>query len=205
MYKNGFTIIELLVGLVIAMLCMVMMLMLFKQITRTGLTASQDAEYDAQLETGVLITQKLVQNAGYGSGQAEDISIGSHNSQNAIFWRLRPNLELTPITYKCQGISETITAEESHYIHRLVLLKTTPDSCGTGALTGKNWSIDQPIVAIRSDSNSPIFSYNLDGSCTPFGLSNIKNGKKLTIIGARLGLTGIGKNIQRAVCLNNIP
>ena len=67
MPKNGFTLVELMVGLVIGMLCMIMMLMLFKQVSHISLQSSQDAEYDAQLQTSMLIVQKLIQNAGYGS------------------------------------------------------------------------------------------------------------------------------------------
>ena len=77
MLRNGFTIIELLVGIVIAMLCMITMLMLFKQLTQVSVSSTQDAEYDAQLQSGMLTIQKYVQNAGFGSGQQSDIASGT--------------------------------------------------------------------------------------------------------------------------------
>ena len=206
MKQAGFTLIELMVGLVIAMLCMLMMLMLFKQITQIGLNAAQDAEYDAQIQTGLLVAQKFVQNAGYGSGLSNDIQIGTHYGHSAVFWRFIPNIGTTPITYQCQGIAEKITTDGNTKLHQLMLLKKT---CGSDPTNWKNgtWEEDQNIVAFRSSKSEPIFAYNTtSGQCTPYGVdkNNSKGLQQMTISAKREHITGTGSSIKNTVCLNNI-
>lgn len=248
MRQNGFTLVELLVGLLIGMLCIIMMLMLFKQIFRVGMGVSHDAEYDSQLETGVLISQKLLQNAGYGSGKNIDIATGfvtftsstqvnaTVTGQPAIFWRIRP--DLTALTFACFGLTEAITQDGEKFIHRLVYLqKLTCDSPTAvspanpllGAMTG--WTAE-PIVKITvntaevadaaseagitaaAQAAKPIFTYSIGGSCSPFGVQNLQGGAKVTVTGNRLNVKtklgqtdsiNLGRSIQRAVCLRNIP
>lgn len=207
MPKNGFTMIELLVGIVIAMLCMITMLMLFKQLTHVGLSSTQDAEYDAQLQSGMLAIQKYVQNAGFGSGQQGDIASGTYSGNPAIFWRSVKELNVTPIAYECRGVGEVITTEDGQKVHRLVLLKKT--ACGTSeAITAGSWEKDQPIIAIRNSSDAPIYQYAIaaGSGCSPFGIekTSATGLKQITLTAARQHMTGIGQNIQNVVCLSNI-
>ena len=202
MIEKGFTLLELMIGLVIAMLCMIMMLMLFKQTTQIGISSSQDAEYDAQIRTGLLVAQRFAQNAGYGSGKANDVVKGTFYNNDAIFWRMIPDINKTPITYQCQGLAESIS---STGLHRLILLKRT---CGSDTnLTDGNWQDEQVIVSFRSKVTTPIFKYLLTaGQCNPYGIdkNNSKGLKQLTITAQREHMTGTGSNIQNTVCLNNI-
>lgn len=212
MSKNGFTLIELMVGLVIGLLCILMLLMLFKQISQVGITAAQDAEYDAQLELGLLSTQKLVQNAGYGTGKNANgtinpnIVIATYNSQPAVYWRLVSSaLGATPIVFQCQGLSESITAEGSRYIHRLQLLKAT--NCGTESLTTYAWSTDQTVASLRNNQFIPIFTYSLTipiNGCTPYGIGDKKGDLQLGVTASKQYLTGIAASVSRAICLVNI-
>lgn len=206
MKQAGFTLIELMIGLVIAMLCMLMMLMLFKQITQIGLNAAQDAEYDAQIQTGLLVSQKFMQNAGYGSGLSNDIQIGTHYGHSAVFWRFIPDLGTTSIAYQCQGIAEKITTDGNTKLHQLILLKKT---CGSDPANWKNgtWEEDQNIVAFRSSKSAPIFAYNITlGKCTPYGVdkNNSKGLRQMTITAKREHITGTGDSIKNTICLNNI-
>lgn len=203
MNQKGFTLIEMMVGLVIAMICMIMMLMLFKQTTQIGISSSQDAEYDAQIRTGLLVSQKLAQNAGYGSGKSNDITIGKINNNTAVFWRFIP--DVSSITYQCQGIFEKITPDGKSQLHRLILVKRSCDT--TTDFNDNNWQDDQIIVAFRSSSTTPVFSFALNTSkCTPFGIDkdNSKGLKQLMLTALREHMSGTGGAIQQAVCLNNI-
>lgn len=207
MHKNGFTMIELLVGIVIAMLCMITMLMLFKQISHIGVDTTQDAEYDAQLQSGILAAQKFIQNAGYGSGQQTDIAIGSFAGNPAIVWLFAKDLSATPLAYECQGIGEEITTEDGQTVHRLYLLKKT--ACGkTEAITAGTWEKDQSITVLRNNSTTPLYQYTMTaGACSPFGIekANAKGLKQVTLTAARKHMSsGVGQNIQTVVCLNNI-
>lgn len=207
MPKNGFTMIELLVGIVIAMLCMVTMLMMFKQLTQVGVNSTQDAEYDAQLQSGMLAAQKYIQNAGYGSGEQTDIAIGSYSGNPAVLWLQVEDLNASPIAYQCQGIGEEITTVDGQKIHRLVLLKKA--ACGkTEAITAGAWVKDQPIVAIKNPADAPVYQFALSSgtACAPFGIEkdNAAGLKQITLKAARQHMTGVGENIQNVVCLSNI-
>lgn len=207
MPKNGFTMIELLVGIVIAMLCMITMLMLFKQLTHVGVSSTQDAEYDAQLQSGMLAAQKYIQNAGYGSGESTDIAIGTFAGNPAVFWLYVTELGASPLAYTCQGIGEEVSTVDGQKVHRLVLLKKV--ACGkTEAVTAGTWVKDQPIVAIKNKTDTPIYQFSLSSStaCAPFGIEkNAAAGlKQITLTAARQHMTGVGQNIQNVVCLSNI-
>lgn len=236
MAKNGFTLVELLIGMLIGMLCIIILLMLFKQISRVGMVSARDAEYDAQLETGMLIAQKLIQNAGYGSGNAADITEGfitftsatvanaTTAGQPAIFWRVSPDPNATTKSFDCYGLAERISASGANQIHRLMYLKKTGCNSAPTDLKGmQNWTAE-PIVKVDINENEvteaasaasvtpnvqarkPIFTFAKGNSCAPFGVQNVQGGAKVTITGNRLNVSsGLGRSIQRAVCLRNIP
>lgn len=205
MHKNGFTLLELMVGLVIGILCMLMMLMMFKQISQISIQSAQDAEYDSQLQTGMVIVQKLIQNAGYGSGTVSDIATGTHFSRPAIFWRYVADINASPITYTCQGIGEKITTENNQKVHRLIMLKK--DSCGNStAVNSGTWQEQQTLVAIRNQSDAALFQYQLsETNCRPFGIDKNNVGiRQLTLTAPRQYPIPPEPNIQTIVCLNNI-
>lgn len=215
MKQNGFTLVELMVGLAVAMLCMTMMLTVYAQINQIGSDAMRATEYDAQLETGVLIGQKLVQNAGYGVDPTTVTTPNivvipvSGNTPVILYWRERPDITATPITYKCSKVTETITPKGSQgFTHRLLLQET--NNCGTNAIDSVTYGASaRTIVKIDStgsSSNMPIFNLNVGTGCSPFGTSGMTgggafNGKLITITGKRLD---ISNPISRSVCLRNI-
>lgn len=206
MQKNGFTLIELLIGLALAMLCMNMMMMMFKQTSQVGLRSSQDAEYDTQIQIGLLVAQRHLQSAGYGSGQAADIAIGSFAGGDAVLWRFTPDIT-APTTFQCQGIGEEISLENGRQVHRLMILKKTP--CDTAQnIEDGTWAEDQVIVAIKTGSTTPIYSYDLIDSsvCNPYGIDagGTTAKQQITLTAARQYMTGLGESIQNTLCLNNI-
>lgn len=205
MHRNGFTLVELLVGLLLASLLMLTMLTLFKQVSHIGLNSSEDAEYEAQLEIGMLTIQKLIQNAGYGSGSHDDIVTGTYDSNDAIFWRFANDFDATPLVFQCRGFGIKIEASGSQYIHHLLLLKATP--CIETDLVDENWTIEQRIASVKSDqSTDPVFQFSLaTGECVPFGINqgSITGDKRVQISGLRKYDYGVG-NKERFVCLNNI-
>ena len=205
MKANGFTLVELMVGLVIAMLCMIMMLMFFKHHSQVSMSSSRDAQYDAQLRTGMLVMEKLVQNAGFGSGQTDDIGIGTYAGHPALFWRFRPDLTETPIQYSCQGFAEEIVAEGQQFLHRLISLNLS--NCGNDTVFNDlSWESSQAILLVKSSDNSPIFEFQLSlGNCRPFGIDEHQSGLMQLLMSARRQHgTGLGESIQSSVCLNNI-
>src|SRR5690554_6877278 len=214
MRKNGFTLIELMVGLLLSSLLMLTMVTLFKQVSHVGLNSSEDSEYESQMEIGMLTIQRLIQNAGYGSGSQNDIAIGTYNSKEAIFWRAATSYDPNPaatITYQCNGFGIKIEPDGSHYIHRLLLLKASPCSAGTN-LVNEDWQVEQTIASIKINpqdnppyTGNPVFQYALSHSpCVPFGipLGNLSGDVRVKISGLRKYDYGVG-NKERFVCLNN--
>lgn len=124
-----------------------MMMMMFKQVSQVSLSSSADAQYDTEIQLGLMVAQKHLQSAGFGSGQASDIAVGSFAGNDAIFWRLIPNLE-APTQYHCQGIGEEISQENNRYVHSLVLLTKTSCS-GVGLVSDGPWIKEQTIVRIK--------------------------------------------------------
>lgn len=205
MRQHGFTLIELMVGMVIALLSMGMMMMMFKQVSQVSLSSSADAQYDTEIQLGLMVAQKKLQNAGFGSGQASDIAVGSFAGNDAIFWRFIPNLE-APAQYHCQGIGEEISQKNNRYVHRLVLLTKAPCN-GVGLVSDGTWGKEQTIISIKKSDAQEIYQYDLSsGSCTPYGIDeNTVTKQQLTIKAARQYITGVAESIQHTLCLNNIP
>lgn len=213
MRKNGFTLIELMIGMVIAVLSMGMMMMMFKQVSQVSFSSSADAQYDTDIQIGLMVAQKFLQNAGYGSGQANDIVRGSYAGNDAIFWRYAPDID-QPALYKCQGISEKVDQEDGRSVHRLLLL-TKADCTGAGIAwstgTGaSSWNPEQTIIAIKKTDADKIYSYELStGPCTPYGIDeddeNTIDRQQITIKAKRQHVAAgdAGGSIQHTLCLNN--
>ena len=218
--KNGFTLIELLIGILIAMLCMIMLLVLFNQISKISLESMQDAQYDSQVQTGSLIIQKLIQNAGYGSGRSVDIATGTYNSKPAIFWRFLSSDPTDPLAtqiYKCEGLVSENELTNKEY--KLYLLSNA-NTCGkdTNLTNAALWnnpdlvkkspliSIKNPLITTNTD---PIFKFSVHDlpegkNCTPYGISeNNPAGYKYVVVNAKSKNLAI-KDIQQIICLNNI-
>ena len=224
--KNGFTLVELLVGIVIAMLCMIMMLMLFKQISKVSLESMQDADYDTQIQTGSLIIQKLVQNAGFGIDRSvnptniQDIQIVEINNKTSIYWRVLSSNPTDPTVtkkYTCEAlISENDVINKEYKLFML----SYPDNCGPDLNPGTAslWAdptryTKSPLISIRNPeitaTTDPIFSFSLSDvptgkNCTPYGISeNNPSGSKFVTVTAKSKELAV-KTVQQTICLNNI-
>ena len=204
MKKNGFTIIELMVGLAVSMLCMVAMLLLFKQISHTSITAKQSADYDAQLQTGLLVIHKMVQNAGFGSGKSTDIMTGQFEGQPALFWRQISELNANPKVYECHGVSEIINNDGKFTTHQLVRLSR---NCGDqDPLDEGKWVADQVIATLSDQYSAALFNYSIQSAnCSPYGITTQAQALKQVIVTAQLqSPQGSTQKLTNSVCLHNI-
>ncbi len=210
MKKNGFTMLELLIGLVVAMLCMIMMLMTFKQISKVSLESSLDAEYDTQVQLGMLVLQKVIQNAGYGSGNAADILV----DDNKLYLRFTPDLAI-PTVIKCQALTYENDVTNKEY--KLFLLENTANCGASAALNTISWTSSSttknPLITIKnkdiSTTTPPIFSFSVQSltspqKCTPYGISNSNPSGTKTVTVTAQGQHITEKQIQSLICLNNI-
>ncbi|MFV5466316.1 PilW family protein [Acinetobacter towneri] len=212
MNKNGFTMLELLVGLVVAMLCMIMMLMTFKQISKISLESSLDADYDTQVQLGMLVLQKVIQNAGYGSGQTTDIKVNSTNDM--LYLRFIPNVN-NPLAYTCQALGYANDPIKKEY--KLFLFENSVNCGASTDLATIDWTntntTKSPLITIKNkniEAATPaVFKFyveNLasDKKCTPYGISpDNPSGTKTVTVTAK-GQHTTEKQIQSLICLNNI-
>lgn len=233
MRSKGFSLIELLIAMAISLIAILMLLMLFKQVTRVGMASSQDAELDAKIDTAMLVIQKMVQNAGYGTGNSDDITVVENDSSaglnsNIVFWRINSDVlslldpqepeidedeNIIPSIFnvQCYALSEAITSvENSLYSHQLVLSKTT-NCTNVSVFTDSllDWQEDSVISSFTSQTSSPIFSYKLEElineSCSPHGIKSIKGSIKFTVIAEKPTPDSNSRDvIERISCLTNI-
>ena len=105
-YQLGATLISLLIGLLIAMLCIIAVLSSYRTIVKTGVESRVAATHDAQLQTGLTTAQIFLQNAGFGLEglnnllSEADIQVESQ-SISALLWRYKSNDKII-----CQGLAD---------------------------------------------------------------------------------------------------
>lgn len=203
--QKGFTLIELLIGIFLSTVVSVAMLMFFKQSMHVSLESTQASEADAKIQTSLITMKKIVQIAGFGNGEHEDIQIGAYSTLPALMWRFATTLD--PDTglgtaFQCRGVGEVIDDYSgTEKLHRFVLLKR--DSCNsTEDITIGGWQLDQQLASMVSEQTTPMITFALDNaSCTPFGIdSNNGIGKKTLTITADSAPVAT----KITVCLTNI-
>lgn len=203
--QKGFTLIELLIGIFLSTVVSVAMLMFFKQSMHVSLESTQASEADAKIQTSLITMKKIVQIAGFGNGEHEDIQIGAYSTLPALMWRFATTLD--PDTglgtaFQCRGVGEVIDDYSgTEKLHRFVLLKRA--SCNsTEDITTGVWQLDQQLASMVSEQTTPMITFALDNaSCTPFGIdSNNGIGKKTLTITADSAPVAT----KITVCLTNI-
>ena len=189
--QKGSTIVSLMVGLVISMLCLIALLTLFKAIVTTN------AQQDTQLFNGLTLAQMLAQNAGFGFSSGTNVLIPSSTlaldnnisveSQKAVLWRYYTTINI-PNTLTCQGIASVLNNNQT----KLILLKA--NSCAqTSNLDSLTWTVDRVLAVLPSAST---ISFNLTTqTCTPYGIGTAASHSKLTIT---------ANTFSFPVCLSNI-
>ena len=195
--QKGLTIISLMVGLVISMLCLIALLTLFKAIVTTSVDSQQNAQQDTQLFNGLTLAQMLAQNAGFGFSSGTNVLITSRTlaldnsisvaSQKAVLWRYYATIN-TPSTLTCQGIASVLNNDQT----KLILLKA--NSCAqTSNLDNLTWTVDRVLAILPSAST---ISFNLaTQTCAPYGIGTAASHSKLTIT---------ANTFSFPVCLSNI-
>lgn len=211
MQKNGFTLVELLVGLGVSSILMLTMLAYFKQVGTIGVESAESADYEIQLDIGLLSVQKMVQFAGYGLGQESDIQVGQYNGESAVYWRYLealpdPNAAPTaPLpAVICRGVGSSVAQQNGKYKNTLILL--TADDCDAGDLTDATWRVQQSVVSLVSDQSYSVFAFTSQATpCSPFGVGQTMGAVVLKIRGLRKYDYGDGNYYKnRNICINNI-
>lgn len=177
-HQKGVTLISLLVGLFISMLCILGSLTLYRNLIQVATESKIDTLHDGQLSAAMLTMQLELQAAGYGienAGVNDVVRRKTDGSTDTIelLWRFNDD------TYQCRGLKEdAVTDAETGLIYRVLTLRQASDCSGTMALTSMNWDeqavlAQWPVVAgLRSyiETNGTLLDFDIAAvSCSPFG------------------------------------
>lgn len=192
--QQGFTLVSLLVGLAISMLCLIALLALFRTVIHTSVDARKSSILDTQLQNSLTTIQVLTQNAGFGYPASsipnivEVASIANVTTNKAILWRLDDDIKTTTASI-CQGITYTENA--------LILLKSRC-SYDLPLATGSTWEKDSTLASFPTGTT---ITFELkDQICAPYGSAIITGTKVLNITAS----DSTGTTIKFPVCLSNI-
>ncbi len=197
--QQGFTLVSLLVGLTISMLCLMALLTLFRTVIHTSVDARKSSILDTQLQNSLTTVQVLIQNAGFGYPASiipnivEVANIEDITSNKAILWRSDNDLDIGTASI-CQGITYTNNS--------LILLKKIPCSydqpLAKPLATGSKWTKDSTLASFPTDTT---ITFELkDQICAPYGSAIITGTKVLNITAS----DSTGTTIKFPVCLTNI-
>ncbi|MFD1437834.1 PilW family protein [Acinetobacter terrae] len=214
-YQSGTTLISLLVGLLIAMLCILALLSSYRTIVKTGVESRIAATHDTQLQAGLTTAQMFLQNAGFGLNGSNNlltttIQVGSKN-MSAVLWRYKNGTQMI-----CQGLADTESSDNKKRL--FVLLEGFENDsdapCNETLNLGSfKWKIKSTLAHLEDystdKSNPKQITFNQTTStCTPFGAGTVEESPQhpLIIISAK---TSTQKNaglesVQVPVCLLNI-
>lgn len=208
--QSGVTLISLLIGLLIAMLCMIGLLSAYRTIAKTGVESRMDTTHDTQLQNGLIASQMMIQNAGFGLEGATnlkraDITVGSLTSVTALLWRYKVGS-----TVSCQGLADIADADK----RKLVSLTVSSGCDDTSDLDILTWTKDKTLARLTdfSGSNDPQVTYAVTQptpSCTTFGSVNTGSGQHPQVtLSAKTSTqqhssSGLG-SIQVPICILNI-
>lgn len=207
--QSGVTLISLLIGLLIAMLCMIGLLSAYRTIAKTGVESRMDATHDTQLQNGLIASQMMIQNAGFGlegdtNLKSANITIGS-NSTPALLWRYKVGG-----TVSCQGLADIADSSK----RKLVTLTASTGCDDTSVLDTLTWETDKTLAHLTNFSggtNNQQVTYTVTQStdCTTFGSVNTGSGQHPQVTLSTKTSTqqhnslGLG-SIQVPICILNI-
>ncbi|GAA4999724.1 hypothetical protein GCM10023206_00870 [Acinetobacter puyangensis] len=197
--QYGISLVSLLVGLLISMLCLLALLAIFRTVVQTSVDSRKGSDRDTSIQNSLMGVQNMIQSAGFGldsgtnivvlkgaSFTGDNLSGGNPiESGETVLWRYANNLNETSSVI-CQGIYYNNSNKQ------LILLKTDKntdtamDTCPeTNSLnnSGVKWK-KEAILADLSKTNINSIRFNLStditDKCSPYGFDSTKY-PKLTI------------------------
>lgn len=225
--QKGLSLIGLLIGLLISVLCILGSLTLYKNLIQVATESKLDSNHDGQLASAMLIVQLEVQSAGFGiEPDATTPSIVINNPEagkTQLLWRFFLKDNLPPLNkYQCRGLHEE--EDTTNGVFRVLkVIKVVDDTCDESTpLENFTWETDTVLGRWRVlddglgldnyiTTNGTMFNFQLatNVKCNPYGANTSADDLHafLTISvpgSAHLqGATGMGVT-QYEYCLTNI-
>jgi len=176
------TLVGLLIGLLISVLCMLGSLTLYKNLIQVATESKLDSNHDGQLASAMLTVQLEVQSAGFGIDNASlnHIVINEpETGKRQLLWRFSTD---SGSTYQCRGLHEE--EDTNGGVFRVLKLVKVDSGCdGVTALDSLTWQTANPIAVLGRwrildgdgldnyiDTYSNMFGYGLTQEpCNPYG------------------------------------
>lgn len=196
--QQGLSLISLLVGLFISMLCILAGLTLYRSTLRLSTDAKLDAQIDGQVTSALLTLQHELQNAGFNMADTTVAHItradytyafkGSNVNAPVLAWRYEDGGNVI-----CRAVKEIATSEDDINYRQLELV-TAAGCTASVDLTGLNWETGSqtnvigrwPIFGELEDyitDNTNLFKLGppLPATCSPFGALTPEPHQQVTI------------------------
>lgn len=225
--QKGLSLIGLMIGLLISVLCILGSLTLYKNLIQVATESKLDSNHDGQLASAMLVIQLGVQNAGFGiEPDATTPSILINNPEagkTQLLWRFLKDGTIDE--YECRGLHEE--QDTTNGVFRVLkVIKVVDGTCDESTpLENFTWETDNPLVVLGRwrvlddglgldnyiTTNGTMFNFQLatNVKCNPYGANSAADGLHafLTISvpgSAHLqGATDMGVT-QYEYCLTNI-
>ncbi|MBQ0117300.1 MAG: hypothetical protein KBS98_05210 [Flavobacterium sp.] len=214
-YQLGTTLISLLIGLLISMLCILALLSSYRTIVKTGVESRIAATHDTQLQAGLTTAQMFLQNAGFGLEGSNNlltttVQVGS-KTISAVLWRYKNGTNIV-----CQGLADVESSDNKK--RRFVLLEGFENDSGapcngTSTLGSFKWKEQSTLANLEDYSTDKLnpqqITFNQTiSTCTPFGAGTVEESSQhpLIIISAKTSTQKIAglETVQVPICLLNI-
>ena len=196
--QSGMSLISLLIGLLISVLCILGSLTLYKNLIHVATETKLDSNHDGQLASAMLVIQLEVQSAGYGIDGAGTEHIIEHvpaTGERQLLWRFTTD----GTNYQCRGLFEE--AKDQGLFRQLSLIKVDAGCDASTALNTLTWDTTSPIAVLGKwrvvddevadiglddyiGDHDTMFDFELiDTACNPYGANGAvtDNRKLLTV------------------------
>lgn len=208
-HQAGTTLISLLIGLLISMLCMIGLLTTYRTVVKTGVSSRIGATHDTELQNSLNVSQTMIQNAGFGLEGDNHLLVANitvdTKTTSALLWRYKANGSLI-----CQGLADIADTSNKR---KLIVLNDDTDCDSTSNLDALSWTNERTLAHLTdysSDNSNPqqvTFAKTLS-NCTPFGSAMSENvtSHPVVTISAKTSTQNIAglAAIQVPVCILNL-
>lgn len=137
--QAGVSLIGLMIGLFISMLCILASLTLYKTLIHVSTEARVDTFHDGQLAAALLTTQLEIQSAGYGldgTGTGDVVETQASSGVLELLWRY---YDVDNSVYRCRGLNE-LSVDISGMTYRVLKLVRVNSGCNeNSALVDMTW------------------------------------------------------------------
>ena len=197
--QGGSTLISILIGMLISLLCIGGSLTLYKNLVRVASETQIDSVHDGQISLAMLTARLELQNAGFGipGPGTTHITSESTTSANTLYWRYKINNQ-----FYCKGLRDTAVGSN----REIQLIDASTNACTeTATLTSLTYTT-QTLGEFKNYS-SPVITFAVSTqSCWPYGIGKVAQHSQVVITAnsaAKQFDTNIGASTY-TFCLPNI-